>query len=232
MPSATKPESRSPSPTPAPPIADAPGVRAQGLINVFNQAVKASLDKCSPDSFASCFPTTAQYGPEILDDIRRQLVDQLDRTWKANFETVMQQKDVVKSLNALDQSIEDARLRRRRVEASANGGTVDAPVPPHTLSPNTIRLAHLMPFLEEQTTEFNSKLSATQAANSDLLSTVTSQRAEIEALVNGLENVIHDLENSAQMMGQEDVQGLSKEIKELETEMKKRTWSNALPQGL
>jgi kinetochore protein NNF1 len=77
-----------------------------------------------------------------------------------------------------------------------------------------------MPFLEQQATEMDTKLSETQASNTELLSTVTAQRTEIEALVRGLENVIQDLEVSAQVMAQDDVQGLSKEIKELETEMK------------
>jgi len=78
-----------------------------------------------------------------------------------------------------------------------------------------------MPFLETQATDMNKQLVETQEANHELLSTVSAQRAEIEALVQGLENVIQDLETSAQVMGQEEVQNLSKEIKALETEMKK-----------
>lgn len=78
-----------------------------------------------------------------------------------------------------------------------------------------------MPFLEKQAAEMNTRLADTQQANTQLLSTVTAQRAEIEALVRGLENVVQDLETSAQMMGQEDVQGLGKEMRELEKEMKK-----------
>jgi kinetochore protein NNF1 len=78
-----------------------------------------------------------------------------------------------------------------------------------------------MPFLEKQNAEMNTRLSETQQANMELLSTVTAQRAEIEALVRGLENVVQDLEAGAQMMAQDDVQGLSKETKELEVEMKK-----------
>lgn len=77
-----------------------------------------------------------------------------------------------------------------------------------------------MPFLEQQATDMSNTLSETQQGNTQLLTTVTAQRAEIEALVRGLENVIQDLEVSAQIMAQDDVQGLSKEIKELETEMK------------
>ena len=92
---------------------------------------------------------------------------------------------------------------------------------PHTLSPAGIHLAHLMPFLEKQAGEMNTRLSETQQANTELLPTITAQRAEMEALVHGLENVVRDLEASAQVMGQEEVQGLSSETKELEMEMKK-----------
>jgi kinetochore protein NNF1 len=77
-----------------------------------------------------------------------------------------------------------------------------------------------MPFLEQQATEMTTQLSETQLANTQLLSAVTAQRAEIEALVRGLENVIQDLEVSAQIMAQDDVQALGKEVKDLETDMK------------
>jgi kinetochore protein NNF1 len=77
-----------------------------------------------------------------------------------------------------------------------------------------------MPFLEKQATDMNTKLAETQQSNTELLSTVTAQRAEIEALVRGLENVIQDLDVSAQMMAQDDVQGLSKDVRDLEMEMK------------
>jgi kinetochore protein NNF1 len=77
-----------------------------------------------------------------------------------------------------------------------------------------------MPFLEKQATDMNIKLVETQQSNTELLSTVTAQRAEIEALVRGLESVIQDLDVSAQMMAQDDVQGLSKEVRDLEMEMK------------
>lgn len=77
-----------------------------------------------------------------------------------------------------------------------------------------------MPYLEKQATDMNSKLVETQQSNTELLSTVTAQRAEIEALVRGLENVIQDLDASAQMMAQDEVQDLSKETRELEMKMR------------
>ncbi|KAF2275007.1 Nnf1-domain-containing protein [Westerdykella ornata] len=221
MPSATNPELRSPSPTPAPPIAETPGPRAAGLLKVFDGAVKSTLDKCSPNNFASCFPTIAEYNPDALESIRTQIIDQLDRAWRANFEEILKKRDVVKSLNGLDQCIEDAKRRKKKAEEDANGGPIEVPRAPHTLSPSEIHLAHLMPFLEQQSAAMKTQLDATQKANAELVSTVTSQRAEIETLVRGLESVIHDLETSAQIMGQDDVQGLGAEIRDLETEMSK-----------
>lgn len=73
-----------------------------------------------------------------------------------------------------------------------------------------------MPFLEKQATDMNAKLIETQQSNTELLSTVAAQRAEIEALVRGLENIIQDLDASAQTMAQDDVQDLSKETRDLE----------------
>ena len=128
MPSATRPESRSPSPTPAPPIADTPGPRAAGLIKIFDSAVKSTLDKCSPNSFAACFPTIAQYNPDVLCNLRTQIVEQLDKAWRASFEEIVKRRDVVRSLNALDQYIDDAKLRKKRAEESANGQPVEPPV--------------------------------------------------------------------------------------------------------
>jgi kinetochore protein NNF1 len=84
-----------------------------------------------------------------------------------------------------------------------------------------MHLAHLMPFLEKQADEMNTRLAETQQANTTLVATVIAQRAEIEALVRGLESVVHDLEASAQMMAHDDVQGLGNEVRELEMEMKK-----------
>lgn len=129
MDSTTKPKSRSQSPEPAPPIAETPGPRAAGLLKVFDGAVKSTLDKCSANSFASCFPTLAQYNPEGLDSIRTQIVEQLDRTWRSNFEEILKKRDVIRALNGLDQCVEEAKKRKKRAEESAkDGAPVEVPV--------------------------------------------------------------------------------------------------------
>lgn len=91
---------------------------------------------------------------------------------------------------------------------------------PHSLTPSEIHLAHLMPFLEKQALEMNDKLAETQTANTELLTIVSAQRAEITALVRGLESVVSDLEASAQLMAQDDVQDLSTEIRDVEMGMR------------
>jgi kinetochore protein NNF1 len=77
-----------------------------------------------------------------------------------------------------------------------------------------------MPFLEQQAAAMNTSLVETQQANTALLPVVTAQRAEIEALVRGLEGVVADLEASAGIMSQDDVQGLGAEIRQIEKQMR------------
>jgi kinetochore protein NNF1 len=77
-----------------------------------------------------------------------------------------------------------------------------------------------MPFLEQQAAAMSTSLAETQQANTTLLPVVTAQRAEIEALVRGLEGVVADLEASAGIMSQDDVQGLGAEIRQIEKQMR------------
>ncbi len=46
-----------------------------------------------------------------------------------------------------------------------------------------------------------------------------AQRAEMEALVGGLEAVADDLEKAARLVAQEEVQGLGREVREMDVEM-------------
>lgn len=61
--------------------------------------------------------------------MRTQIVDQLDRTWKTNFEEILRKRNVIKLVNELEQCIEDAKLRKKRAELNANRGPVEVPVP-------------------------------------------------------------------------------------------------------
>lgn len=70
---------RSLSPSlPVPPIPDAPGPRAQALINAFEKALDNTLRRCNYENFAACFPTPAQYRGETLDQFWREFVGRLE----------------------------------------------------------------------------------------------------------------------------------------------------------
>jgi kinetochore protein NNF1 len=79
--------------------------------------------------------------------------------------------------------------------------------------------AHLSPFLVDQQTVLSGALTTVQASNEMLLATITSQKAEMEALIAGLEAVVRDLEKSATMLQGEDVQVLSGDVRMIEEEL-------------
>jgi len=146
----------------------------------------------------------------------------------------MDERDVITSLNELDDLIADARRRRERamgVEGEAGGASaVTVPIPyglpgnihtlmlischrPHLLAPSSLLAAHLAPFLTTQSASFTTALQATQADNAAIADAITSQWAEIEGLLRGLENTVADLENAANTLGgSEEMVGIEKDL--------------------
>lgn len=45
------------------------------------------------------------------------------------FETILQERNVVSSLNDLDRLVDEARKRKLKAESESNGGPVQAPTP-------------------------------------------------------------------------------------------------------
>ncbi|TID26712.1 Beta-catenin-like protein 1 [Venturia nashicola] len=211
--------SRSPSPAGPPPQESAPGIRATALQKTFDGALKATLSKCSYENFASCFPTTATYRPETLEGFWKDFSGRLGQVCKSEFETILSDRSVVPSLNSLDRLINEAKARKAEAEAKAPDGKAVPPVPPHTLPATELLNAHLSPFLIDQQTTLSSALATIQTSNETLVATITSQRAEMEALVAGLEAVVKDLEKSADMLQSDDVQGLSGDVRMIEQEL-------------
>jgi kinetochore protein NNF1 len=127
----------------------------------------------------------------------------------------------VPALNSLDRLINEARTRKAEAEAeaAARGGQVVPPIPPHTLPATDLVNAHLLPFMVDQQTALTGALSTLQASNETLVATITAQRAEMEALVSGLEAVVRDLEKSAEMLQGEEVAGLGSEVRMMEEEL-------------
>ncbi|KAF2435412.1 Nnf1-domain-containing protein [Tothia fuscella] len=216
--------SRSQSPLPPAPEENTPGHRATAFQNALNAALDATLKKCSYDNFASCFPTTAKYQPETLEGFWKDFTGKLSSTCQAEFNDILENRNVVPSLNALDRLIAEAKGRKDEAEKAAGaGGAVTAPVPPHILPASDILNAHLTPFLVEQQTSLSSALTALQSSNTTLIDTVISQRAEMEALVSGLESVVADLERGATMLQGDEVLTLAGESRKMEDELKSVT---------
>jgi kinetochore protein NNF1 len=66
-----------PSPLPEAPEDLSPGARATALQNAFAKALEATLNKCSYDNFAACFPTPAQYRPQTLEMFHKDFTGRL-----------------------------------------------------------------------------------------------------------------------------------------------------------
>lgn len=137
----------------------------------------------------------------------------------------MEERDVVASLNELDDLIADARRRKLRSAPAYTTSTTSetpstqpqaasiVPTPPHLLPPSALLAAHLAPFLNEQSTIFTSALKGIQADNAAIADSISSQRAEIEGLLRGLEMTIADIEGAANTLGaSEEMRGVEQEL--------------------
>jgi hypothetical protein len=138
---------------------------------------------------------------------------------KAEFETILQDRSVVPSLNTLDRLCSEARSRKSIAEASSPDGIAIPPIPPHTLPATSLLNAHLTPFLMDQETTLQNSLADIQTRNEGLVDEIMEQRLEIEALMLGLEGLVTDLERSGAMLQGDEVQGLSNDVRMIEEEL-------------
>ena len=111
MPSRT---SASPSPPPQVPVAATPGLRAAALHKIFTNALTSTLKANSYSNFSACFPTPAQHCPSALEGVWKQLNTKLEEGCTREFETILQERNVVEGLNEWDSRIDDARRRLNR----------------------------------------------------------------------------------------------------------------------
>lgn len=119
---------------------------------------------------------------------------------QTEFDSILQERATVSKLNSLDALLEEARKRKARAGSEAPNGR--APVPPHTLAPETIYGAHLAPFLQQQYSQLNAMIQTTQGQNSKLIEDLDIQHQEIEQLVGRLEGVVQDLESAGKVLGE------------------------------
>ncbi|KAL2156376.1 hypothetical protein VTH82DRAFT_1121 [Thermothelomyces myriococcoides] len=181
---------------PPPPPPPTPGPRAARLQALFAAAAKHTLDKINKDNFGACFPTISQKAPGTLEFVQRQMVERLGSLWNKEFETIMANRQVVERLNELEALVSDAARRRREAEDPNK-----PPVAPHTLPAETILSAHLHPHLTSYRTDLRARLEETQTANARLWDEIQAQRAEMEALVAGVEKALRDLDGANDLLG-------------------------------
>ncbi|KAK4031914.1 Nnf1-domain-containing protein [Parachaetomium inaequale] len=183
-------------PAPIPPPPPPPGPRAARLQALFASTAKHTLDKINKDNFGACFPTISSKAPGTLEFVQRQMVERLGGLWNREFETIMANRQVVARLNELEDLVNDAA--RRRMESDHPNSP---PVAPHTLPAATILHAHLTPHLATHQSQLNAKLQNTQAANAQLWAEIQAQRAEMEALLAGVEKAVRDMDGASGLLG-------------------------------
>jgi kinetochore protein NNF1 len=113
-------------PLPAKHTAVAPGPRAARFQDVLDETLSRTLDRISWDNFAACYPTIASQAPATLKAVQKQMVDRLGVLCRKEFDSILQNRNVVAKLNELESLISQAE--RRRDEAGL-AGIKDAPVP-------------------------------------------------------------------------------------------------------
>jgi len=144
-------------------------------------------------------------------------MEKLTQSQKGQFADILNQRNVIPSLNALDSLITDARSRK--AAATAEAGEHAPPLPPHMLPPHALLDAHLAPFLDAQATTLTAQLEELRTENGELAIRLKAQQTEIEGLVEGLEDVVRDLEGAAGLVQGGEWSGLGVEIRGVEREI-------------
>lgn len=85
---------------------------------------------------------------------------------------------------------------------------------PHLLPPEAILSAHLSPFLGEQVSNVSSRLDASKSSNLALAQEISAQRKSINELIQGLEDVVSDLEGASEAFRGDQMQELETDLQQ------------------
>lgn len=206
---------RSPSPAQAPPTPAAPGPRASALQKLYADAVNHIIKTCSYSNFASCFPTPATQVPGSVKLLHEQFTDKLGESMRKEFDSILEERNVVLSLNELDRLIEDAK--RRKPNTSAQEGR---PVPAHTLPAKQLYISHLAPTLQIYEAQMKAREEGLGEENQALIEKIMQQRKDIQNLVDGLEGVVRDLNGSVAAMKPEEMDALREASRDVDEGMR------------
>ncbi|KXS96201.1 hypothetical protein AC578_2818 [Pseudocercospora eumusae] len=208
------PTSRSPSPIEPPPTPSAPGPRATALQKLYHDAITHILKTCNYTNFSSCFPTPARQVPGSVKLLHEQFTEKLGESMRKEFDSILTERNVIPSLNELDRLIEDAKRRRH-----STAGT-ETPVPAHTLPARQLYLSHLAPTLGRFSKDMNARQEMLSRENEEVMERIRQQRHDIQRLLDGLENVVRDLNGSVEAMKPEETEKLREEMREADEGMR------------
>ncbi|KAH8909494.1 hypothetical protein BR93DRAFT_393556 [Coniochaeta sp. PMI_546] len=125
-PSSTATPDAPPSPPlPQKPVPAAPGPRASRLQEVFADRLKHTLAKLSYPNIAACYPTIAAQHPPTLRSIQSQMVSIMESRAVRHFEAILEERDVVRKLNELEDLV--AQAGQRRAEGDIDGRPAPTP---------------------------------------------------------------------------------------------------------
>ena len=87
------------------------------------------------------------------------------------------------------------------------------------LPPHTLLDAHLAPFLDTQATTLSAQLEELRKENGELELRLKAQRTKMEGLIEGLEDVVRDLEGAAGLVQGGEWNGLVGEVRRVERDI-------------
>lgn len=207
--------SRSPSPAHPPPTPAAPGPRASALQKLYADAINHIIKTCSYSNFASCFPTPAKQVPGSLKLLHEQFTEKLGESMRKEFDSILEERNVVPSLNELDRLIEEAKRRKAATPTEQR-----RPVPAHTLPAKQLYISHLAPTLQMYEEQMKAREESLGEENQVLIEKILQQRSDIQSLVNGLEEVVKNLNGSVAAMRPEEMDSLREENREVDEAMR------------
>ncbi|KAH6668001.1 hypothetical protein B0J14DRAFT_567346 [Halenospora varia] len=210
-PSTDQPSQPPPSPSPPPqkPTPLTPGPRAQALLTLYNKTLSATLNSISYGAFSACFPHIAAHAPAALKAFHANFIKRLEGYAKEQFESLLEEREVVRRLNELEGLIGEARARRG--QAVDKDEMIEAPT---EMEAERLMEGYLRDVLVSERGALNARLQTVESLNAGLILRVQEQRKEMEELRGVLQKIVGDLEGAGREVGSqgEELAGEGREV--------------------
>jgi kinetochore protein NNF1 len=97
----------------------ASGYLSAALHKLYKDALTHTLKSCTYAHFSACFPTPSQKRPEVLKSVWTQVLGKVESKALAEYEVILQERDVVAGLERFERVLAAARARREQNEKNA-----------------------------------------------------------------------------------------------------------------